>query len=243
MKPVALVTGASRGLGLEWCRQLGLDGYQVILTARSEDKAEAAAEALRKEGFDVVGKALDVSSEASISTLAVWVAMNYSQLDVLVNNAGLNSKDESKELFSKSMHLATLSPDEIVRHMRVNAIGPVLMVKNLRSMLKLSQRPVVVSIGSWLGSVTNKDFGGHYSYSSSKSALNMLNRAMALEIKSDNIVAVVINPGWVRTQMGGEKAHLSPTESVRSMINNVVCCVTLEQTGLFFNWDGSFHPW
>jgi NAD(P)-dependent dehydrogenase (short-subunit alcohol dehydrogenase family) len=243
MKPIALVTGASRGLGLEWCRQLGADGYKVVLTARSEDKAEEMATALNKEGFDVVGKALDVSSEASIASLAVWLSMNFTRLDLLVNNAGLNSKDESKELFAKSMHLATLSGEEIVRHMRVNAIGPILMVKHLRSMLKLSARPVVVSIGSWLGSVTIKDFGGHYSYSSSKSALTMLNKAMALEIKSDNIISVVVNPGWVKTQMGGEKATLTPAESVRSMINNVVCCVTIEQTGGFYNYDGTIHPW
>jgi NAD(P)-dependent dehydrogenase (short-subunit alcohol dehydrogenase family) len=243
MKPTAIVTGASRGLGLEWCRQLARDGYHVILTARSEDKAEKTAAVLKAEGLDVVGKPLDVSSEASIMNLAAWFNMHYDKLDLIVNNAGINSKDESRELFAKSMHLATLSPDEVIRHIRINALAPVLMGKHFRSALKQSERPVVVSIGSWLGSLNVKDFGGHYSYSTSKSALNMMNLSMALELKNENITCVVVNPGWVQTDMGGSKAPLTPTQSVRGMIDNVVNRITIDATGKFFQWDGTIHPW
>jgi NAD(P)-dependent dehydrogenase (short-subunit alcohol dehydrogenase family) len=243
MKKTAIVTGASRGMGLEWVRQLHKNGYDVVLTARTEDKAAAAVVKLKEEGIDVVGKALDVGSEASIVNLATWFSMKYDKLDLLINNAGLNSKDESQELFSKSMNLVTLSPDEVIRHMRVNALGPVLMVKHLRGLLKKSDQPMVLSISSWLGSLTKKDFGGHYSYSSSKCALNMMNSCMALELKDENIIAVVVNPGWVQTEMGGSKAPLTPVQSIKGMIDNVVNRITIDATGKFFQWDGSIHPW
>ena len=89
-------------------------------------------------------------------------------------------------------------------------------------MLKKSENPIIVSISSWLGSITNKDFRGHYSYATSKFALNMMNIAMALESKDERIIAVVVNPGWVQTNMGGSKAPLTLKKSVKGIIDNVI---------------------
>jgi NAD(P)-dependent dehydrogenase (short-subunit alcohol dehydrogenase family) len=241
---VALVTGAYKGLGLEFCRQLADNGYTVILTARSVEKAEESARELREEFGHVVSYALDVTDEQQIMQLAEWVEQNFGHVDVLINNAGINSKDDAdKELFQKSFRLETLDPEEVVRHIRINSIAPIMMVKHFRSLLHRSEKPVVISISSWLGSISGKDFGGHYSYATSKTALNMMNKAMALEIKPEGIIAVVVNPGWVQTDMGGSKAPLTPEESVRGILQNVIKRVRIADTGKFYQWDGSEMAW
>ncbi|MEL6181872.1 MAG: SDR family oxidoreductase [Myxococcota bacterium] len=242
---LALVTGAYKGLGLEWCRQLGKDGYTVILTARRLDKAEPAAKQLAQEGLTVIPKALDVADEEGIAQLANDLGNAYGKLDVLINNAGINAKDDpNPNVVAQNAKLSMLNPEEILRHVRINSIAPVLMVKHFRSLLAQSDRPLVVSISSWLGSISIKTTNlANYSYSTSKAALNMMNRAMAIEVKEEGIIALVVNPGWVVTDMGGQKATLTPEQSVRGVIDNVLNKVTLEDSGNFYQWDGTTHPW
>lgn len=233
---LALVTGAYKGLGLEWCRQLGKDGYTVILTARRLDKAEPAAKQLAQEGLTVIPKALDVADEEGIAQLANDLGNAYGKLDVLINNAGINAKDDpNPNVVAQNAKLSMLNPEEILRHVRINSIAPVLMVKHFRSLLAQSDRPLVVSISSWLGSISIKTTNlANYSYSTSKAALNMMNRAMAIEVKEEGIIALVVNPGWVVTDMGGQKATLTPEQSVRGVIDNVLNKVTLEDSGNFY---------
>lgn len=241
----ALVTGAYRGLGLEWCRQLGRDGYTVILTARRLEKAEVAAELLVREGMEILPMAVDVSEEAEIAALAAEASQKIGHLDLLVNNAGINSKDDpNPSVIAKSSHLADLDPEEILRHLEINSISPIIMVKHLRQLLRKAARPVVVSISSWLGSIGEKTTSrGHYAYTTSKAALNMMNRNLSIELKAEGVISVVVNPGWVQTDMGGDGADLTAEQSVRGLIDNVVNRVTLEDTGGFYQWDGAKHPW
>jgi NAD(P)-dependent dehydrogenase (short-subunit alcohol dehydrogenase family) len=241
----ALVTGAYKGLGLEWCRQLGKKGYTVILTARRLDKARAAADALGEEGLTIVPKAVDVADEAQIANLAAEVEQEFGRLDLLVNNAGINSKDNPDEVVvRKSTFLSELDPEEVLKHISINSISPILMAKHFRNLLHRSDKPMVVSISSWLGSITTKDsMRGHYSYCTSKTALNMMNRAMSIELRAEGIIAIVVNPGWVQTDMGGQTADLTPDQSVGGLIDNVLEKITIEETGNFFQWDGTRHPW
>ena len=241
----ALVTGAYKGLGLEWCRQLGRDGFTVFLTARKQNQAARAADLLRHEGLDVRPKAIDVAEEAQIEALTKDIQHEVGHLDVLVNNAGVNSKDDpDPDVVAKSSLLDKLDADEILRHLKINSVSPILMVKHLRPLLRAGHRPVVVSISSWLGSISDKtDARGHYGYTTSKAALNMMNRNLAVELKDEGIIAVVVNPGWVQTDMGGESADLTTDQSVRGLIDNVVNKVTIKDSGEFFQWDGSKHPW
>lgn len=241
---VAVVTGASRGMGLEWCRQLARRGDTVVLTARSAEKAQAAADPLLQEGLKVLPRALDVSDETSIAALSESLARDVGRVDLLVNNAGVNPKDHpDPNVFRSAFKLEALSADEVLRCIRINAVMPAVVVKHLLGLLTKSERPVVVSISSWLGSIGEKTTGGHYGYATSKAALNMMNRAMAFELKDRGVVAVVVNPGWVKTDMGGDRARLTPEEAVGGMIENVADRVGLEDTGEFFQWDGTRHPW
>ncbi|HJK91346.1 MAG TPA: SDR family oxidoreductase [Polyangiaceae bacterium LLY-WYZ-15_(1-7)] len=240
----ALVTGASRGMGLEWCRQLARRGDRVVLTARSAGKAEAAAARLAEEGLEVLPRVLDVGDEASMAALAGRLREELGHLDLVVNNAGINPKDaKAPGVFESTFQLAKLDPDEVLRCIRLNGVMPVVLVKHLLPLLEAAEQPLVLSISSWLGSIGAKTMGGHYGYATSKAALNMMNRAMALQLKEKGVAAVVVNPGWVQTDMGGAKAELTPERAIGGMIANVVEKVGLEETGEFFQWDGSRHPW
>ena len=243
---VAVVTGAYKGLGLEWCRQLGQLGYQVVLTARDLDAASKASDELKKQGLTVFPAALDVVDEKQIRDLVSWMTEKFGKVDLLINNAGINSGTRAKgdkEMLQKNLLLESLDPAEVLNMVHINAIAPVLVAKNFRLLLAKSEHPIIINIGSWFGSVTIKETGGNYSYAVSKSALNMMNRGLAFDIKADNIISVVVNPGWVQTSMGGQRAVFTVEDSVKNMIDNVMNKINLADTGKFFNYDGEEHPW
>lgn len=242
----ALVTGASKGLGLEWCRQLAKEGYTVVLTARSGEQAAIAAEQLKQEGLDVQPYALDVTNEAQLSACADWLKKHFGKLDVLINNAGINSGTRAKgnqQVASRNLVLAQLDPREVLNMVEINTIAPILVVKHLKPLLAAAKEAKVIHIGSWLGSISGKNNGGNYSYAVSKSALNMMNRALAFDVQADGITTVVVNPGWVQTDMGGQSATFTPAQSVEAMRLNVLHKITLADTGLFLSYDGSTLPW
>mmetsp|Transcript_27430 Transcript_27430/g.88579 ORF Transcript_27430/g.88579 Transcript_27430/m.88579 type:complete len:211 (+) Transcript_27430:235-867(+) len=209
------------------------------------EQAATAAQSLADEGLRVVPKVLDVAKEEDMASLAADVEKEFGVLDVLVNNAGINSKDDADEgVRLRSAKLEVLDSDQILRHVQINSVSPILMVKHFRPLLKKSDKPCVVNIGSWLGSIGIKETNvANYAYATSKAALNMMNRAAAVECKDEGIIALVVNPGWVRTDMGGGQADLTPEQSVRGCIDNVLNKCTIDDSGNFFQWDGSIHPW
>jgi NAD(P)-dependent dehydrogenase (short-subunit alcohol dehydrogenase family) len=240
---IALVTGGARGLGLEFCRQLGDRGCTVILTARNEEQGIDAAKALKAEGYDVHFRQLNIEQEEEMAALAQACQQDFGELDLLVNNAGINSKSSGSEAtFLKNFKLSELDPKEVLHMMHINAVAPILMVKHFLALMKKSRNPKVVSISSWLGSLAEKQNGGNYSYCASKAALNMLSRAMAFDVVRDGVTAIVVNPGWVRTDMGGSRAKLSPADSVKGILD-VVDGISPRDAGKFYQWDGSEHPW
>lgn len=246
MKKVALVTGAYKGLGFEWCKQLGKLGYTIVLTARDSDKALQSASELKLLGIDAFGVAMEVTDEAQIAVVAKWVESTFGRLDVLVNNAGINSGTRAKgdkDLALKNLTLESLSVDEVLNMVHVNAIAPILVAKHFRSLMAKTTNAIIIQIGSWLGSISGKTTGGNYSYAVSKSALNMMNRALAFDLLPDGIISVVVNPGWVQTDMGGTQAPLTAELSVSNIIKNVLQQVTLADTGKFFSYEGSEQPW
>ena len=243
---VALVTGAYKGLGLEWCRQLGKLGYSVVMTARDIDKAITAAGILKEEGMKVYPAKLDVTKQDEINEIKLWCRNKFEHVDIIVNNAGINSGTRStgdKKLQLENVSIDSLSKSELLAMMDVNAVSPIMIANTFRPLLRLSQNPKVINIGSWLGSIDLKKSGGNYSYAVSKSGLNMMNRAFAYDVLPENIISVVVNPGWVQTDMGGSKANFTPEEAVKNLIENVMLPLTISDTGRFLNYDGSEHPW
>ncbi|MFK7972478.1 MAG: SDR family oxidoreductase [Bacteroidia bacterium] len=237
----ALVTGAARGLGFEFCRQLAKAGKSVILTARNEEAGLEAAQKLSKEGGDIHFRLLDVDDEASVHEVAHQLEQDFGALDLLINNAGVNSKSTgSEEDFLKNFKLSELDPEHVLKMVHTNAIGPIMMAKHMLPLLKKSRNPRVMNVSSWLGSISEKQNGGNYSYCASKAALNMMTRAFAFDVIREGITAIMVNPGWVQTDMGGSRAKLTAEESVSGLLS-IAEKLTAGDTGKFYNWDGTEH--
>jgi len=235
-----LITGAGRGLGLEFTRQLLDAGERVFATIRDPANAPAL-KALRTDAGDRLQLLqLDVAEPKSIEAMAQELTTRTSTLDLLVNNAGINSKALPED--QRNVRFGTLEPAGIERMIRVNAIGPVLVTQALKDLLAAAGGAKVVSISSWLGSITGKKRGGNYAYCASKTTLNMLTRAMAHDLRNSGIVSMVMNPGWVSTDMGGSKAELTPEQSVMGMLR-VVSDLTTDDIGTFKQWNGETQPW
>lgn len=242
---VAIVTGAAKGMGLEWVKQLAQAGYRVVLTASTLAKAEAAAEDLIERELVVYPQKLDVTSAEDRKALAAWAEHMFGRVDLLVNNAGVNSRTRARgdqEQLEKNLLIEKLDKQELFALMDINAVAPIQLANELRPLFKHSTKPLVINIGSWLGSISIKNTGGNYTYAVSKSALNMMNRAFANDAHAEGLCSIVVNPGWVQTDMGGVKAQFTETAAVQNM-RMLIENLSLEDSGKFFNYDGTEHPW
>jgi NAD(P)-dependent dehydrogenase (short-subunit alcohol dehydrogenase family) len=225
--PTYVITGANRGIGLEFARQLSRRGKDTLIIATAREPAQATE--LARLVHQVVE--LDVADETSIAKAAETIGDR--PVDVLINNAGVSSDQRS---------LASLTMGELQRVFAVNSFGPMLMTKAILKNLRAGERKLVFSITSQLGSITNNKGGSSYPYRASKAALNQLNMSVSHELAGEGFTCVVAHPGWVKTDMGGSGAPLSPEKSVESLLK-VVDGLTPADTGKFFNYDGTTLPW
>ena len=223
--PVALVTGANRGIGREVARQLAEREYMVILTARDEAKARAAAEELPG---DVRAVALDVSDPAGIAAAAERVATDPGSLDVLVNNAGAGA----------DFGVSGVDPDfgAIQESLDTNFFGAYRLTVALLPLLRGSEHPRVVSVSSGMGGVAEMG-GWSPGYRVSKASLNAMTRILATELRDEGVLVNSACPGFVATDMGGPMGATKPVEDGAA---GVVWLATLPDdgpTGGFFR-DG-----
>jgi NAD(P)-dependent dehydrogenase (short-subunit alcohol dehydrogenase family) len=228
-----LITGANRGIGLELARQYLERGDVVLATARYLDAAGdlqtlAASHPGRCHLFS-----LEVTDDENIVAVAGQVATLVDGLDVLINNAGVFPRNERPE---------TLDAQVLLQTLHTNAVAPLIVVRELLGLLRRGRRPRILNITSQLGSLTRRASGRCYSYCSSKAALNMLTRSLAFDLQEDGIIAVVVHPGWVQTDMGGAHAPVLAGESARGIIA-LADGLTLEQTSKFLTWDAREHAW
>jgi NAD(P)-dependent dehydrogenase (short-subunit alcohol dehydrogenase family) len=232
-KPAAgrtvFITGANRGLGLEFARQYRAAGWKVIGTARKPEEA-ADLKALG-EGVRVVS--LDVTKPESVAALAA--SLKNEPIDLLINNAGQGVGFEGGTF-------EALKIDDFDRVLQVNAIGPVRVTQALLPNLRAGRGKTVVGMSSVLGSIAANRAGGFYGYRESKAALDMFMRGLAGELKGEGFVCIALNPGWVKTDMGGPDAPLTPEESVRGM-RKVLDGLKPEDSGKFWSYDGTNVPW
>jgi NAD(P)-dependent dehydrogenase (short-subunit alcohol dehydrogenase family) len=210
--PLALVTGAYRGLGLETCRLLAKQGYTVILTARREAEGRAAAERLQEEGLDVRFHALDVTDQRSIEELAAFVRDTFARLDVLVNNAGI-FPDASPGSWGASAFGSDL--ETVRRGFETNTLGPLRLCQVLIPLMEGKGR--VVNVSSGMGQLSEMN-GCCPGYRLSKTALNAVTRIFADELKDTGVKVNSVCPGWVRTQMGGDQAPLTVEEGAKGIV-------------------------
>ncbi|MGE5179475.1 MAG: SDR family oxidoreductase [Bacteroidota bacterium] len=217
---LALVTGSSRGIGLETARQLAARGYGVVVTGRTERAASSAA---RKIGASAFPRALDVADEGSIAALASWLAHEHGRLDVLVNNAGI--------LHDEGGSILTLDRETFETTMRVNALGALLVTQAVVPLLRRSGSPRIVNVSSGAGQLSTMSTYAP-GYSVSKAALNAITVLLAAALPEARVNCV--DPGWVRTDMGGSGA----TRSVEKGAETIVWLATLPGNG---PTGGFFH--
>ncbi len=238
----ALVTGAGRGLGLEFTRQLLSRGDQVFAGLRNPAGSEALQTLAETHGAQLQMVALDISKTSSIAACHDAVAARVDGLDLLVNNAGINSRSRGIASEQRNVAFGRLEPDGILQMVRVNAVGPLLLTQAMADLLAVGVRPRVAHISSWLGSVTRKTSAGNYGYCASKAALNMVTRILAHDLLPRGVLSVTFTPGWVQTDMGGPDATLTPVQSVGGILS-VIERLGDDDAGKFLQWDGSEHPW
>ena len=227
-----LITGSNRGLGLALAGESLDRGYRVFATCRRPDEAQELRRLQDRNPDLVTILRLDVTDEESIQGAVDAVAVQVDGLDLLINNAGINPDE----------YLGGLAADTMLHTYHVNSVGPILVAQAYLDLLRAADDARVLNISSTSGSLAQKSSGGGYSYSSSKSALNMLTRALAFDLRSVGIVVIAIHPGWVRTDMGGASAPLSPAASARGILD-VADDVDGEDTGSFLRHDGRGAPW
>jgi len=239
-----LITGANRGLGLEFVRQYAADNDKVIAGCRQPEKADTLKE-LAKKYPNIQPEVLDVSDQSSIKRLAD--KLRDTAIDTLINNAGIFSgtgRDGShfmEDGEDKSQSFGSLDPIAWGKVLQVNAIAPLMVTEAFIPNILKSKTRKIIMITSQMGSINNTQ-PGDIAYRSSKAALNASMRNIALELKDQGVTIISVHPGWVKTDMGGSRAHLTPETSVTG-IRKVIAEMTLKETAQFLSYDGKVIPW
>jgi NAD(P)-dependent dehydrogenase (short-subunit alcohol dehydrogenase family) len=220
-----VVTGANRGIGLEYARQLKAKGYTVIGTARKPgDAGDLKAVADRVE-------ALDVADPTSVAAFAQ--RLDGTPVDILINNAGIFPRED--------VTLDKVDFDAFERTLAVNTFGPLRVTQALMPNLRAGERKTVIGMSSGLGSIERSN-GRWYAYRSSKTALNQVNKILSEEFRDDGFIFTVVHPGWVQTDMGGANATYTVSESVAGLID-VIEGLGPEDNGKFYDLKGEPIPW
>lgn len=229
-----VVTGANRGLGLEFVRQFAARGDQVVATARDPEAASELQELAAASGGAVRVAACDVLDGATVDALASTLS-TWPHVDVLVNNAG--------DFGAATSTLADVDFAELERTFSINVTGQLRVTRALWPLLTATHGARIAYVTSLMGSIADSS-GGRHSYRISKAGLNMAVRCLGFECDAvgRDLVAFTMHPGWVRTRMGGAAAPLSVEESVAAMVATIGSR-TAEHNGLFFDRDGGPLPW
>ena len=217
-----LVTGANRGIGLEYCRQLQQRGDQVIAVCRQSSPELDAIDVEIESGVDLI-------KEANRANLVRRLTGR--SLDTVILNAGL----------LVSMGLDDLDPEAIRRQFEVNALAPLLLARSLVPLMPWGSRLALMT--SRMGSIDDNSSGGSYGYRMSKVALNIAGKSLAVDLKPDGIAVAILHPGLVRTRMiQFNPRGVSPEQSVSGLLTRIDG-LTLDNSGTFWHANGDVLPW
>jgi NAD(P)-dependent dehydrogenase (short-subunit alcohol dehydrogenase family) len=238
--PTILITGASRGLGLELSRQYAADGWRVIAGARRPAAAGELRALAAASGGRLTVHPLDVTDHGQVDALAG--ELDGAPLDVLLNCAGVMGRESFAEKGATIQRFGATDYDDWVHTLRVNVLGPMKMAETFVDNVAASEQKKLVTLTSVVGSIGQNTFGGLYAYRSSKAAANCVMKSMALDLRRRGIIALPLHPGWVRTDIGGPRGDLDAVTSVAGM-RRVIAGLTEASAGRFLQWDGRELPW
>jgi NAD(P)-dependent dehydrogenase (short-subunit alcohol dehydrogenase family) len=223
------ITGANRGLGLEFVRQYAIDGWQVIASCRDPVEAKAL-QSLKINYANISIIKLDVANFNEIHQVAE--SLKNVTIDLLINNAGIYL-DRATDL---------INVNDWVQTFKVNSIAPVILLNAFKNHLASSELKKTVTLSSKMGSIDDNTKGGSYLYRSSKAAVNMAIKNASIDFKPLGISVATLHPGWVQTDMGGPDGLIDIPTSVnglRLVINNL----SLANTGQFIDYEGKLIAW
>jgi NAD(P)-dependent dehydrogenase (short-subunit alcohol dehydrogenase family) len=230
MKTV-LITGASRGIGLEFAQQYAADGWRLVAACRAPEAATdlsslaASNAAVSIIQMDVCDRASVAAAQASLDGLAI---------DLLINNAGVMGRRPQD--FGDSDDASWLEV------LDTNVIGPMRVVECLVANVEAGEGRMIATVSSRMGSIGANDAGGSYAYRSSKAGVNAVVKSLSVDLRARGITCVAFHPGWVRTDMGGASAPVTARECVAGM-RRVIAGAGLGDSGGFFDYDGTPLPW
>jgi NAD(P)-dependent dehydrogenase (short-subunit alcohol dehydrogenase family) len=219
--PNAIVTGANRGIGLEFCRALSARGYAVTALCRQSNAALDGLPANVYEGYDVTDGAVIDEFASTIEQRSI---------DILINNAGI----------LHNVSLNDLNLDSVRRQFEVNALGPLRVTGSLIPALRNGAK--IALLTSRMGSIADNESGGSYGYRMSKAALNAAGVSLAKDLSSRGIAVAILHPGYVKTDMTGPSALIDAEESVAGLLDRIDR-LNLENSGSFWHMNGDLLPW
>ena len=222
-----IITGGNRGIGKEFIQQLLSNNHTIITGVRHPEQMDIEHELLS------ILK-LDVSDTQSVIEFAQSVSQQTNQVDVLVNNAG--------RMDGRWQTIGEVDPDVSLDVLNVNTIGPLRVTQALWSLLEKTSNSKVANISSLMGSIDDCQSGRSYAYRTSKTGLNMITKILSVEGRDADVSVSCYHPGWVQTDMGGERAPVQPQESVKGLIE-LIEMQTGERSGRFFEYTGVELPW
>jgi len=230
--PTLLITGANRGIGLELCKQYLKQGWDVHACCRNPKKATELnkLEDINKAKLNV--HALEVTNEKQMDKLKK--TLKNKPVDMLINNAGVHALGASQ--FGKTVDKAW---EEAVA---VNLIAPMKMMEHFVENIAMSDRKIIASMSSKMGSIDDNTSGGSYAYRATKAALNAVMVSAAHDLRHLDIISLILHPGWVRTDMGGPNGEIS-VEQCGEMLCKILDNCTIADSGKFFDIDGTIIPW
>ena len=228
--PSIMITSANRGLGLEFARQYAADGWHIFAACRNPQSAVDLRDLARDGSVTIFP--MDVTDPLSVEHAKTEFAGE--AVDVLINSAGIFGKQNQKA--------GSVDYETWKQVLDVNTLGPLRVIEAFIDQITRSDRKLAVTITSGMGSLADNMSGGAIPYRSSKAAVNMVMRSAAIDLAQRGVACVLVNPGWVKTDMGGPGAPLTPAESVAAL-KRLIATLGFAQSGKFFNYDGREYPW
>ena len=227
-KYTVLITGANRGLGLEFVKQYALDNYEVIACTRKINKKDGLHR-LQSSFQNISIHILDVENFQSIDQFAKTLKK---PIDILINNAGLYPNSSFDDINYEAW----------LNAFKINTLAVFKMTKAFLPHLRKGELKKIASLTSKMGSIDDNSGGGEYIYRSSKTALNMVMKSLSIDLKPHDMSFITLHPGWVRTDMGGPNGLIDVDESVTGM-KRQIDKLSIKTSGQFIAYDGKKIPW
>lgn len=224
-----LITGANRGIGLEYVKQYAEQGEVVYATVRNVQSA-TALQALAGQHANIHLLSLDVADLSAIRTLANQ--LSELTIDILISNAGVYP----------SSRFGDTDAQDWLHAFQVNTLTTYYLAEAFLPHMQRAKQAKLIAMTSKMGSIADNGSGGEYIYRSSKTALNMVVKSLALDLRQFNIAVAMLHPGWVRTDMGGPNGLIDTDTSVAGL-RKVIETLTMTQSGEFIAYDGKTVPW